>query len=376
MATDGDAPPAPGPLLALDTGSPLVSVAIGSPGAVVAERAVQLERSSAALLGLVDEVLADAGLTPRQLSGVIALRGPGSFTGLRVGLATALGLREALGLAAGVYPTHLVLAMLAPPATETVEAVVDALRGEWFVQRFRGGRPPVPLAAPGLRRAAELGGDGAAAVVGFGVEKLALPAGVDRIAAGPLAGAALRLAALQPPAWDAELLLAPLYLRDPAVTAPPAGAAGAAPPAGGLRIEPAGAADLPRLERLERAFPDPWPRNFLAMELEHPAALLLVAREGRGEVSGYAAFRRGAGEAELLRLAVEPDSRRRGLGRALTERGLEILRAEGCAACHLEVRAGNVAAIALYEGMGFDRVGLRPRYYSDGDDALVLRRSL
>ena len=74
-----------------------------------------IERSSAALLGLVDEALAAAGLGPRQLAGVIALRGPGSFTGLRVGLATALGLHESLGIAAGVYPTHLVLAMLAPP---------------------------------------------------------------------------------------------------------------------------------------------------------------------------------------------------------------------------------------------------------------------
>jgi len=101
-----------------------------------------------------------------------------------------------------------------------------------------------------------------------------------------------------------------------------------------------------------------------------------TARDPAGVVAGYAAFRRGAGDAELLRLAVEPAVRRRGVGRSLTERGLEILRAEGCAACHLEVRTGNAAAIALYEGLGFDRVAVRPRYYSDGDDALVLRRFL
>jgi ribosomal-protein-alanine acetyltransferase len=212
-------------------------------------------------------------------------------------------------------------------------------------------------------------------VVGFGLERLALPAGLDPIEAGPLAGAALRLAALRPPVWDPDLLREPLYLRDPAA-AMKAGATAAPPPGVEFRLEPARADDLGRLERLERAFPDPWPRNFLAMELQHPAALLLVARDPAGVVAGYAAFRRGAGDAELLRLAVEPGARRRGLGRSLTQRGLEILRAEGCAACHLEVRTGNVGAIALYEGLGFDRVAVRPRYYSDGDDALVLRRPL
>src|SRR5688500_20042893 len=118
MAADHPPPPAGGALLALDTGSPLVSVAVGRPGEVAAERAVAIERSAAALLAPVDEALAAAGLAPRQLAGVIALRGPGSFTGLRVGLATALGLREAVGIAAGVYPTQLVLDTLAPAAAD------------------------------------------------------------------------------------------------------------------------------------------------------------------------------------------------------------------------------------------------------------------
>ncbi|WP_254453743.1 hypothetical protein [Siccirubricoccus sp. G192] len=51
-------------------------------------------------------------------------------------------------------------------------------------------------------------------------------------------------------------------------------------------------------------------------------------------------------------------------------------RARGAAAMFLEVAAGNPAALALYRGLGFDRVGQRRRYYPDGSDALVLRRDL
>ena len=217
-----------------------------------------------------------------------------------------------------------------------------------------------------------------AVVVGFGLEKLELPAGRRPIEAGPLAGAALRLAALRPPEWDAELLRAPLYLRDPAVTTVTAAAdrrGDRATRRAELRIEPARAGDLDASSGWSA--PSPIPGRATSWRWRWSIRRRSCSwRAQRGEVEGYAAFRRGAGEAELLRLAVEPPSRRRGLGRRLTLRGLDILRAEGCAACHLEVRTGNAGAIALYEGLGFDRVGVRPRYYSDGADALVLRRAL
>jgi ribosomal-protein-alanine N-acetyltransferase len=86
---------------------------------------------------------------------------------------------------------------------------------------------------------------------------------------------------------------------------------------------------------------------------------------------GYVVARRHPDEIEVLSLAVAPDHRRRGLGRSL----LEAARLEGAGPGRmvLEVRTGNTDARAFYARLGFQVVGRRPRYYPDGDDALLLR---
>ncbi len=258
-------PPAPGNglVLALDAGSPLVSVAVGRGGDTLAMRAVPQQRSSTQLLALVAEALAELGARPADLAGVVALAGPGSFTGLRVALATALGFHQALGLPALAVPTLAAMAAASDaPAGSLVIAAVDALRGEWSVQAFRAGPVPEPLGAMELlaggdllrrwvpdgderpRRSAPSAAAGGAAqgagqpiplIVAFGVAALCdrHPAGGPPARFGeapPLAPAALRLAAAETAAaWRAETLSAPIYSRPPAATAPkprlaPAGA--------------------------------------------------------------------------------------------------------------------------------------------------------
>lgn len=139
-----------------------------------------------------------------------------------------------------------------------------------------------------------------------------------------------------------------------------------------LRIRPAQEPDLPRIAWIEEtAFHDPWPLELLSYEFRHPRAFVLVASWGPGEPSGYVSFRHGGGEAELMRLAVTPDERRRGVARALVERGLEKLRRERIQSCHLEVRMDNEGAIAFYRNLGFERSGRRRSYYRDGEDALL-----
>jgi ribosomal-protein-alanine acetyltransferase len=140
-----------------------------------------------------------------------------------------------------------------------------------------------------------------------------------------------------------------------------------------VRVRPARGTDLLRIAELEAiAFPESWPVDLLAFELVHPQGILLVATAQEGSpAGGYAIFRHGAGEAELLRIGVDPGERRRGLARALIADGLKRLRREGIEVCHLEVRIHNHGAIALYEALGFERTGHRRGYYQDGTDALI-----
>jgi ribosomal-protein-alanine N-acetyltransferase len=145
-----------------------------------------------------------------------------------------------------------------------------------------------------------------------------------------------------------------------------------------VAVRPGRTADLDAIARLEEAsFTDAWPPDMLACELSHPRAVLLVASRGEAEPPvGYAAFRHAAGEAELLRLAVLPGERRRGVARALVAEGLERLVREGVQVCFLEVRLNNEPAVKLYERLGFARVGRRRGYYRDGSDALVFALEL
>lgn len=81
-------------------------------------------------------------------------------------------------------------------------------------------------------------------------------------------------------------------------------------------------------------------------------------------------------EAELLTLAVAPEARGQGEGRALVRRFLEDCSVRGAAAVFLEVAADNAAAIRLYRATGWSQVGQRRNYYAPGLDALVMRQDL
>ena len=83
-----------------------------------------------------------------------------------------------------------------------------------------------------------------------------------------------------------------------------------------------------------------------------------------------------AGEAELLRLAVDPARRGEGLARALLAAGEAELAALGIQDLHLEVRVSNAAARGLYEACGWAPAGLRKGYYRDGEDAALYGKRL
>lgn len=143
-------------------------------------------------------------------------------------------------------------------------------------------------------------------------------------------------------------------------------------PAASLRIEPMALADLDEIDLIERvSFKEPWPPQTFADELSKPFARVDVARLD-GRVLGFANYWLVAGEVSLLAIAVHPDQRRRGHAAQLLAHVLEESRRAGCERVFLEVRRGNLPAIALYERHGFTTLHARTAYYADGEDALVM----
>lgn len=147
-----------------------------------------------------------------------------------------------------------------------------------------------------------------------------------------------------------------------------------------MRLRPAEAKDAAAMARLHReSFAAAWGEDEIADLLAGPGGFALMV-EQESVASGFILGRAVAGEAEVLTLAVRPQSRGRGLGQALMQAALGLARAGGSGEMFLEVAADNPAAIALYEKLGFARIGLRPGYYAQGGerpvDALVYRLDL
>ena len=113
--------------------------------------------------------------------------------------------------------------------------------------------------------------------------------------------------------------------------------------------------------------------------MQGPGAVVFAGEAADGPL-GFVLLRRLAGEAEIITLAVRPDRRRCGVGRALVQAAVGAAAASHAEVMWLEVAVDNEAAIALYHCAGFETVGRRPRYYANGGgeatDALVMRHVL
>ena len=133
------------------------------------------------------------------------------------------------------------------------------------------------------------------------------------------------------------------------------------------------------LEIERRSFAQPWSRAFFEKELATPFARLVVAvEEGRPgpAVVGYTCRWRVTDEVHLLNVAVHPERRGLGHGRALVAAVVAEAEAARARVVYLEVRAGNVIARRLYRHLGFKDLGVRRGYYGPGQDAIVMELRL
>ncbi len=203
--------------LALDTAVGACSVAILKDGAVLAVQSEPMLRGhQERLAAMVRDVAAEAGIAFSEIDRIGVTVGPGSFTGLRVGLAFAKGLGLALGKPCIGIGTLEALAA-SDPGPGLIAAVIDAKRGQVYLQVFDSGAslmaPDVLPTETAAARLAELWRGGPVRLVGPGAALLAgvLPEAEVRERAAPDPVALARLAALHPAGVPAR----PLYLRAP-----------------------------------------------------------------------------------------------------------------------------------------------------------------
>lgn len=130
------------------------------------------------------------------------------------------------------------------------------------------------------------------------------------------------------------------------------------------------AADIVALEK--ECFCEPWSEKSVLSSAENGTHFVLC--KCGGKTIGYGGVSIVAGEAYITNIAVRNKFRRLGIGRALTERLIEI--ADGCDFISLEVRESNIPAVSLYSECGFEVVGKRKNFYrSPSEDAIIMTKT-
>lgn len=356
-------------VLAIDTATPAVTagvVEVSAPGrhTVLAERVTVDARAHAErITPNTLAALTGAGLSMTDLDAVVVGCGPGPFTGLRVGMASAAAYGQALGIPVhGVCSLDAIGVLAGASSGREVLVVTDARRREVYWARYRGG---IRIAGPAVNAPADVDAGGAQSVTGSPTHTplFGLPMLDVHHPTAPGLVAAVRN-------WDTEPQpLVPLYLRRP----------DAKPPTATVVIGSLTDADAARCAELEAQLfggDDPWPAAAFHRALRTGHHRYVGARVG-DRLVGYAGIARLGRtppfEYEVHTIGLDPAYQGRGIGRRLLD---ALLRFAGGAVVHLEVRTDNAVAIALYRSVGFTEVGLRKRYYrASGADAYLMRRA-
>ena len=414
-------------VLAFDTANEVVAVGVGRVGVqdedgcafvlapcsqegVVATKEVAAHRASnTVLLHEVDALLAESGVSKEEIAAVVCGRGPGSFTGVRICMATAKGMASALEVPLLGVST---LDAVAWNAWESgvrgrVLVAADAMRKEVYPVLF-------DIDDQGVRRLTTDTVVKAADATSWVSEALqTLGANQDQGSAldAILGDALVKYADIFEPLgaladeslWAVSgrgLLLAERAGGNPATLLPVytrlsdaeenerirlakedggknlrtgvqlfEGSQDAAP----LSYRPLDAAHAPDVAALESAVmgSDAWKASLVADELPRKDRTWWAAFDGN-VLAGYCGGWIVDGQVQILKIATDPAYRRRGIAAELLALVASDARNLGATEMTLEVRASNAGAQTFYERMGLRNIGTRPHYYSDREDAVIM----
>lgn len=414
-------------VLAFDTANEVVAVGVGRVGVqdedgcafvlapcsqegVVATKEVAAHRASnTVLLHEVDALLAESGVSKEEIAAVVCGRGPGSFTGVRICMATAKGMASALEVPLLGVST---LDAVAWNAWESgvrgrVLVAADAMRKEVYPVLFdiddQGVRR---LTTDTVVKAAD-----ATSWVSEALQTLGANQDQDSALDAILGDALVKYADIFEPLgaladeslWAVSgrgLLLAERAGGNPATLLPVytrlsdaeenerirlakedgdknlrtgvqlfEGSQDAAP----LSYRPLDAAHAPDVAALESAVmgSDAWKASLVADELPRKDRTWWAAFDGN-VLAGYCGGWIVDGQVQILKIATDQAYRRRGIAAELLALVASDARNLGATEMTLEVRASNAGAQTFYERMGLRNIGTRPHYYSDREDAVIM----
>ena len=375
-------------ILALDSSGLVASVALAEDDNLIAEYTIQYKKThSQTLLPMLEEIRDMVELDLSSVDAIAVAAGPGSFTGLRIGSATAQGLAFAMekpivpvstleGLAYQMYGTDAVVCPIMDARRSQVytgiyefvdrghgydmhvikeqcalsfDEIADSLNNIGRKVVFVGDGIPVfrrrmteVMQVPYTLAPAHRNRQSAACIAALGSVYYAqgkFVSGAEHIPEY------LRLSQAE---REREQELHKVIYRDMAPD------------------------DVPYISRLEQeTFSMPWSADSFLEMISNKNARYYVAQKD-GQIIGGCGVLMAAGEGNITNVVVAPDARNQGVGTGMLTHLMEQGSSEGLTAYTLEVRVSNAAAIHLYEKLGFVSEGIRPGFYEKPtEDAMI-----
>ena len=363
-------------ILAFDTSMAACSVCVydADRGLVIVANQQFMDRGQAeALAPMVQDTVKMAGVAFADLSRIAVTTGPGTFTGVRIGLALARG----LGLSLGV-PVIGINSLAAIAANEKskdmpIAVAVDARAAEIYYAAYdQSGHEVTAPVVVALAEAHKFMPSHPVRIVGTAADLLLNRMDDHRNVrsnAGdlPIAENFVRLAATMP---ALSLPPEPIYLRAPDVK----------PQAAKISFSTVGPAAAKLLAEIHgECFDRQWSEAAFSEMLASPgtSAILIFSQNNP---TGFVIFRKTADEAEILTICIRPVFRQKGHAKLLMKHMEVLLKKDGVKSLFIEVAISNPAGLALYGSCGFKEAGIRKNYYERGDgkreDALIMRKGL
>ncbi len=390
-------------VLAIDSSGLTASVAVVEDSRTIAEYTVDYKKThSQTLLPMIDEV---AKMTELELSDIDAIAvsgGPGSFTGLRIGSATAKGLGLALdkplihvptvdGLAYQVYGCGDIICPIMDArrnqvytgiytfsakagkkeGTREVEPVFQVLRMQMaiavedLIRRLNNYNRPVVFLGDGVPVYREMLSAGLKVPYSFA------PSYMNRQRAAVIGALGIRY--YKAGKYETAMEHQPEYLRQSQAERERAQRERTAK----TLIREMKAEDAAAVAEIEyQTFPDHWSQNAVLDTLSNPQTVCLLA-EKAGKAAGYLLAYLAGGEAEIARIAVSEGLKRQGIGKKLLQLLEETCKEKQVGRLLLDVRESNREARAFYQKMAFQEDGVRKGFYqSPAEDAVLMSREL